>query len=78
MSIRNAAAVTALAAAALGAGAGAASAHGQAVGSTENSPGVAAGNVVQVAPRVSPNVGGNVVSVVGVGNLSHGNTLINK
>ncbi|MEU8546167.1 chaplin [Streptomyces roseoverticillatus] len=77
MSIRNAAAVTALAAAALGAGATAASAH-QADGSAQNSPGVAAGNVVQVAPRVSPNVGGNVISVVGVGNLSHDNVLINK
>ncbi|MEV5378923.1 MULTISPECIES: chaplin [Streptomyces] len=77
MSIRNAAAVTALAAAALGAGATAASAH-QADGSAQNSPGVAAGNVVQVAPRVSPNVGGNAISVIGVGNLSQGNTLINK
>ncbi|MFF7725534.1 chaplin family protein [Streptomyces sp. NPDC008001] len=78
MSIRKAAAVTALAAAALGAGAVAASADGQAVGATQNSPGVAAGNVVQVAPRVSPNIGGNVVSVVGVGNSSHDNALINK
>ncbi|PSJ29694.1 chaplin [Streptosporangium nondiastaticum] len=77
MSIRNAAAVTALAAAALGAGATVASAH-QADGSAQNSPGVAAGNVVQVAPRVSPNVGGNAISVIGVGNLSQGNTLINK
>ncbi|WP_367134260.1 MULTISPECIES: chaplin family protein [Streptomyces] len=77
MSIRNAAAVTALAAAAIGAGATAASAH-QAAGHAENSPGVAAGNVVQVTPHVSPNIGGNVVSVVGIGNLSHGNTLINK
>ncbi|MCC3769587.1 chaplin [Streptomyces sp. UNOC14_S4] len=77
MSIRNAAAVTALAAAALGAGAAAASADGQAVGHAEMSPGVAAGNVVQVTPRVSPNVGGNVISVIGVGNLSQGNTLVN-
>ncbi|RLV04403.1 chaplin [Streptomyces griseocarneus] len=78
MSIRNAAAVTALAAAALGAGAAAASADGQAVGHAEKSPGVAAGNVAQVAPRVTPNVGGNVISVVGIGNLSHGNTLVNN
>ncbi|GGX73734.1 chaplin [Streptomyces hiroshimensis] len=78
MSIRNAAAVTVLAAAALGAGGAVASAHGQAVGTAENSPGVAAGNVLQVAPRISPNVGGNVISVVGVGNSSHDNALINK
>ncbi|MEV5505420.1 chaplin [Streptomyces orinoci] len=77
MSIRNATAVTVMAAAALGAGAAAATAD-QAHGTTEKSPGVAAGNVVQVAPRVSPNVGGNVISVVGIGNLSHGNTLINQ
>ncbi|MEV4441766.1 chaplin [Streptomyces sp. NPDC049577] len=76
MSIRNAAAVTALAAAAIGAGATTAAAggvHGEAV----KSPGVAAGNVAQVAPRVSPNVGGNVLSVVGVANSSLGNKLVN-
>ncbi|MFI1970488.1 chaplin family protein [Streptomyces cinnamoneus] len=77
MSIRNAAALTVMAAAALGAGATAASADG-AHGATTNSPGVAAGNVAQVAPRVSPNVGGNVISVVGIGNSSHDNALVNK
>lgn len=77
MSIRNAAAVTALAAAALGAGAATATADG-AHGATAKDPGVAAGNVAQVAPRVSPNVGGNVVSVVGVLNSSSGNTLVNE
>ncbi|MCC3775311.1 chaplin [Streptomyces sp. UNOB3_S3] len=77
MTIRNAAAVTVMAAAALGAGTAAATAD-QAHGAACKSPGVAAGNVAQVAPRVSPNVGGNVISVVGVLNSSHGNTLINK
>ncbi|MDT0449733.1 chaplin [Streptomyces hesseae] len=77
MSIRNAAAVTVMAAAAIGAGAAAATAD-QAHGTASNSPGVAAGNVAQVAPRVSPNVGGNAISVVGVLNSSHGNALINK
>ncbi|GAA2921264.1 hypothetical protein GCM10020221_16830 [Streptomyces thioluteus] len=76
-SMRNAATLTVMAAAALGAGATAADAS-QAHGAAANSPGVVAGNVVQVAPRVSPNVGGNAISVVGIGNLSHGNTLVNK
>ncbi|MEU1310573.1 chaplin [Streptomyces cinnamoneus] len=77
MSMRNAAAVTVMAAAALGAGATAAVADG-AQGAAAKSPGVAAGNVAQVAPRVSPNVGGNTVSVVGVANSSYGNVLVNK
>ncbi|GHC59938.1 chaplin [Streptomyces cinnamoneus] len=77
MSMRNAAAVTVMAAAALGAGATAAVADG-AQGAAAKSPGVAAGNVVQVAPHVSPNVGGNTVSVVGVANSSYGNVLVNK
>ncbi|KNB52651.1 chaplin [Streptomyces caatingaensis] len=76
-SMRNAAAVTVMAATALGAGAAAADAS-QAHGTACNSPGVVAGNVIQVAPRVSPNVGGNTVSVVGLGNVSHANTLVNK
>ncbi|AZQ69994.1 chaplin [Streptomyces luteoverticillatus] len=77
MSIRNAAAVTVMAAAAIGAGATGATAD-QAHGSACKSPGVLAGNVAQVAPRVSPNVGGNAISVVGVLNSSQGNALINK
>ncbi|MDG4532347.1 chaplin [Streptomyces sp. AV19] len=76
--MRNAAAVTVMAAAAIGAGAAGATASSGAHGAACKSPGVAAGNVVQVAPHVSPNAGGNVISAVGVGNLSHGNTLVNK
>ncbi|MFF4739359.1 chaplin family protein [Streptomyces sp. NPDC001262] len=77
MSIRNAAAVTALAAAAIGAGAAGAAADG-AHAATCKDPGVVAGNIAQVAPRVSPNVGGNTISVVGILNSSTGNTLVNE
>ncbi|MGK5547731.1 chaplin [Streptomyces sp. URMC 127] len=59
------------------AGAGAASAH-EADGKAVNSPGVVAGNVVQVPVHVPVNVCGNTVNVVGVLNPAAGNFCINK
>lgn len=48
-----------------------------AVGSGKDSPGVLSGNGLQLPVEVPLNVSGNAVSVVGVGNGSHGNTSVN-
>ncbi|MEV6264465.1 chaplin family protein [Streptomyces sp. NPDC051784] len=81
--LKKAAAVTMIAGGLIAAGAGAASAtghghggagaHGQAVGS----PGVVAGNLVQVPVSVPVNVVGNTVNVIGLLNPAFGNFGLN-
>ncbi|MER6252475.1 chaplin [Streptomyces sp. NPDC001584] len=48
-----------------------------AVGRGKDSPGVLSGNGLQLPVDLPVNISGNAVSVVGVGNSSHGNTSVN-
>ncbi|GGZ34548.1 chaplin [Streptomyces poonensis] len=75
--LKKAAAVTLLAGGLAAAGAGTASASSGASGAALHSPGVVAGNLVQVPVHVPLNVVGNTVKVVGVMNPAFGNKGVN-
>ncbi|MBB5118320.1 hypothetical protein FHS36_001752 [Streptomyces eurocidicus] len=76
--MKKAAAVTIAAGGLALAGAGAASAHAQADGHAQNSPGVVSGNVIQVPVKVPVNVCGNTINVVGLFNPAVGNHCVNN
>ncbi|WP_327069996.1 MULTISPECIES: chaplin family protein [unclassified Kitasatospora] len=75
MNAKKIAVVSAAAGGLMLAGAGVAAAHGGAgaEGAAVHSPGVVAGNVVQVPVHVPVNVCGNTISVIGVLNPAFGN-----
>lgn len=75
--LKKAAAVTLLAGGLVAVGAGAASASSGAQGATVHSPGVLAGNLVQVPVHVPVNVVGNGLRVVGILNPTFGNKGVN-
>ncbi|WP_320784558.1 chaplin family protein [Streptomyces sp. CRN 30] len=75
--LKKAAAVALMAGGLVAAGAGMASASAGAQGATVRSPGVLAGNLVQVPAHVPVNVVGNGVRVVGILNPTFGNKGIN-
>ncbi|GGZ07160.1 chaplin [Streptomyces poonensis] len=60
------------------AGAGLAAAHTGAQAAAVGSPGVLSGNVLQVPVKVSPNICGNTVNVVGLMNPAFGNACYSK
>ncbi len=76
---KKATAVTMIAGGLLAAGAGVSSAHGgaSAEGEALNSPGVAAGNQLQLPVHIPANVVGNSVNVIGLLNGAWGNTGVN-
>ncbi|RSS70755.1 chaplin [Streptomyces sp. WAC06614] len=77
--IKKAAAVTLIAGGLVAAGAGVSMAHGgaHAEGEALNSPGVAAGNLVEVPVHLPVNVVGNTATVIGLLNGAWGNTGVN-
>jgi ChpA-C len=75
--IKKVVAVTAAAGGLMLAGAGLAVADSGAAGSAAYSPGVLAGNFVQVPIHVPVNVCGNTVSVIGLLNPAFGNVCVN-
>ncbi|MFI6476218.1 chaplin [Streptomyces sp. NPDC050516] len=78
MKLNKALAVTVLAGGALAAATGAASADGVANGKAEHSPGIVAGNLVQVPVHIPANVTGNTLNVVGLLNSDFGNESSNN
>ncbi|MFJ6213553.1 chaplin [Streptomyces sp. NPDC092296] len=79
MKVKKIAAVVAATGGLVLAGAGAASAHGgsAAEGAAIGSPGVVAGNVIQVPVHIPVNVCGNSINVIGVLNPVFGNSCAN-